>query len=61
VLLVDVLLVVVVVIKFIGVSTEFVHIPTEVTLIIVVPSGTTLDVYPACNTTADIFVANGIV
>jgi hypothetical protein len=42
------------------ISIEFVHTPTEVTLIIVVPLGTTYDVYPACKADADIFVSNGM-
>jgi hypothetical protein len=39
--------------------TKFVHTPTDCTLIIVVPSGTFVAVYPAIKVEADIFVANG--
>jgi hypothetical protein len=46
---------------FTGISIEFVHMPVDITLIVTVPSGTTLDVYPVCNTAADIFVANATV
>jgi hypothetical protein len=61
VLLVDVLLVVVVVgSTFTGTLTKFVHTPTDCTLIIVVPSGTSRAVYPAIKAAADTFVANGV-
>jgi hypothetical protein len=55
------LLVVVVVIKFIDISIKFVHTPVDTTLIVTVPSGTTVDVYPAIKVEADIFVANATV
>jgi hypothetical protein len=51
--------VVVVGVKPTVISIEFVHTPTEVTLIIVVPSGTADVVYPACKADADTFVSNG--
>jgi hypothetical protein len=60
VLLLELLVVVVVGVKPTVMSIEFVHTPTEVTLIIVVPLGTTYDVYPACKADADIFVSNGM-
>jgi hypothetical protein len=58
---VDVLLVLVVVgSTFTGTLTKFVHTPTDCTLIVVVPSGTFVAVYPAIKAEADIFVANGV-
>jgi hypothetical protein len=61
---VDVLVLLVVVVvgsTFTGTLTKFVHTPTDCTLIVVVPSGTFVAVYPAIKAEADIFVANGIV
>jgi hypothetical protein len=61
VVLVDVLVVVVVEgSKVISRLIKFVHNPTDTTLTIVASLGT-VELYPACNAAADIFVANGTV
>jgi ABC-type phosphate transport system substrate-binding protein len=63
VVVLDVLVLLVVVVvgsTFTGTLTKFVHTPTDCTLIIVVPSGTSRAVYPAIKAAADTFVANGV-
>jgi hypothetical protein len=63
VVVLDVLLELVVVVvgsTFTATLTKFVHTPTDCTLIIVVPSGTFIAIYPAIKAEADIFVANGV-
>jgi hypothetical protein len=63
VVVLDVLLELVVVVvgsTFTGTSIKFVHMPTDFTLIVVVPSGTNKAVYPAIKAAADIFVSNGV-
>jgi hypothetical protein len=56
---VDVDVVVVVVITF--KSTDVLHVPGEDTRMVVVPSGTTVLMYPACNAALDTPVAKAVV